>query len=319
MPMTITPTERPSKIRSGTFYGAVGPYVRDTANNGSITDHYTIFFPAMPEEIDLARSSSYKVTSTPVHPDGIHWYVSTDPLSVPISFDMHAHDRDYCSQGPLTILRTCAILNALVLPIRTSTLQNNALLQAVDSQITVAAGTDQQDATRSKTDDASAGKSAKDNSSVDQSVNGEDMPAFLARTKNAMSDLVADKATGIAKDTTGVSDTGFAYPPPCWLRLIEGNPYELQLSGYIKDVHVKLKGPWISAVQGGVSYYNLPTSAHFEFTFVNCPCYTNDFTDLAYVSAFLQDVSNGLYDSQRIREKLSGTGVAIPDISIVDS
>jgi hypothetical protein len=313
---TVTPSERPSKTRSGTFYGAVGPYIRDTLNNGSATDHYTIFFPAMPEEIDLSRAATYKITSTPVHPDGIHWYVATEPLSVPVSFDLHAHDIDYCTQGPLTILRTCAILHSLLLPIRTSKSQQNALTQNIDSQITAAASVNQSDSTRSKTDDASTSKSAADNSSSEKntstSTSGEDITAYLNRTKTEFSDA----STG---NTTGVENTSFAYPPPCWLRLINGNPYSIQLSGYIKDVHVKIKGPWLTASQGGMTYYNLPTSAHFEFTFVNCPCYTNDFSDMAFTSAFLQDVGSYLYDSQNIREKLVGTGVAIPDITIVGS
>lgn len=307
MKRTITPTERPSKTRSGgTFYGAVGPYTKDTANSGSLTDHYTIFFPAMPEELELARSSNYKVTSNQVLPDGIHWYQATEPLSVPVSFDLHAYDKDYCKQGPLTILRTCAILHALILPVRTSAV--TALTQAAALDTAIAANTP----TPSKTDDTTADKNAKDNSDAAKADSGEESIAqLLARAKECYT------AKGDS-DSEG-NDTSFAFPPPCWLRLIEGNPYSVQLSGYIKDVRVRLKGPWLTATQGSTTHYNLPTAAHFEFTFVNCPCHTNDWSDgLVITSAFLQDVSNFLYDSQSIREKFTGTGVAIDDITLVD-
>lgn len=77
----------------------------------------TIEFPAMPDTIELARSTDYIVSSSPFLPDGYHQYVSTKPLEIPVSFKLHALDQNYCKQGALTLLQIAARLHSFILPI----------------------------------------------------------------------------------------------------------------------------------------------------------------------------------------------------------
>ncbi len=86
----------------------------------SVTDNYqhlvALNFPSMPETVDLARSTDYAVVATPAFPDGVHQYRGTSPLEIPISFGLHAFDREFCPEGALSLLQFAAVLHALVLP-----------------------------------------------------------------------------------------------------------------------------------------------------------------------------------------------------------
>jgi hypothetical protein len=79
-----------------------------------------INFPAMPEVIELARTTEYRVSPTFVLPDGIHVYKHTNPLEIPITFKLSMYDQEYCTQGALTLLMLAARLHALTLPISAS-------------------------------------------------------------------------------------------------------------------------------------------------------------------------------------------------------
>lgn len=76
-----------------------------------------INFPSMPKAIELARQTNYKVSENFAVPDGIHLYQSTSPLIIPFSFELHAGDEEFCSQGCLSLLAIAARLHALALPI----------------------------------------------------------------------------------------------------------------------------------------------------------------------------------------------------------
>jgi len=77
-----------------------------------------IEFPAMPDTIELARATEYTVSPpSPFTPDGLHQYMGTKPLEIPVSFKLHAFDETYCQQGALTLLQIAARLHAFVLPI----------------------------------------------------------------------------------------------------------------------------------------------------------------------------------------------------------
>jgi hypothetical protein len=78
-----------------------------------------IEFPAMPDSIELSRASEYTVATSPFTPDGLHQYMGTRPMEMPISFKLHAFDANYCQQGALTLLQIAARLHAFVLPITT--------------------------------------------------------------------------------------------------------------------------------------------------------------------------------------------------------
>lgn len=79
----------------------------------------SIAFPSMPDTIDLVRRANYNVVSTFTLPDGFHQYKGTDPLSIPLSFEVHAFDREFCPQGGLSLLDIAAMMHALTLPIST--------------------------------------------------------------------------------------------------------------------------------------------------------------------------------------------------------
>ena len=84
----------------------------------STEDIIYISFPAMPEVIELARDVTYKHHQIPTHPDGFHIYQSMGFLEIPISFELHAHDTEYCGdQGPVALLTIAAKLHAMQMPI----------------------------------------------------------------------------------------------------------------------------------------------------------------------------------------------------------
>ena len=85
--------------------------IGDTANVISVD------FPAMPDVIDLVRSTDYMVTSNPIMPDGIHVYRGTKPLEIPFSFSLHSFDDLYCKQGALSLIQLAARLHSFTLPI----------------------------------------------------------------------------------------------------------------------------------------------------------------------------------------------------------
>ncbi len=76
-----------------------------------------INFPTMPENIELVRSVEYVVTPSWTTPDGIHQYNWTNPLNIPVSFKLHAFDKEYCPQGALSVLQVASLLHSFTLPI----------------------------------------------------------------------------------------------------------------------------------------------------------------------------------------------------------
>ena len=77
----------------------------------------SIDFPAMPDTIELVRTADYKVSYSLPVPDGVHTYVGTKPLEIPISFKLHSFDKQYCKKGALTLLQLAARLHSFVLPV----------------------------------------------------------------------------------------------------------------------------------------------------------------------------------------------------------
>lgn len=78
----------------------------------------SIDFPAMPDTLELARSTDYAVNWNLVLPDGIHQYRGTKPMEIPISFKLHFGD-PYCKQGALTLLQLAGRLHSFTLPVST--------------------------------------------------------------------------------------------------------------------------------------------------------------------------------------------------------
>jgi len=93
----------------------------------------SINFPAMPETIELVRTTDYQVVTNPAFPDGIHQYKGTSPLKIPVKFELHAFDKEYCPRGVLSLLQVASELHALTLPFGPET----ALVQAGEAATTV--------------------------------------------------------------------------------------------------------------------------------------------------------------------------------------
>ena len=89
----------------------------DLRHQERYSGYSAINFPAMPDSIELARRTDYKVTSPLGFPDGIHQYMGTAPLEIPLSFELAANDKDYCPRGALSLLQLAAHLESLTLPI----------------------------------------------------------------------------------------------------------------------------------------------------------------------------------------------------------
>lgn len=85
-----------------------------------LTDQVSIDFPAMPDSIELARSTEYSTLSNVILPDGVHQYKGTRHLEIPFNFRLHAFDQDFCPKGAYTLLQLAARLHSFVLPIDAS-------------------------------------------------------------------------------------------------------------------------------------------------------------------------------------------------------
>ena len=288
-PRALNFSRRGDATYSNKSYGVIAPFsstddVKNGYVSGSENDPYAIWFPSMPEEISLRRTASYFVAQMPNAPDGVHVYRYTSPLEVPMSFVLHAFDTDYCAEGPVTLLKVGALLHSYTLPINDDDSQNTTL-----SFI------------GKKVDDK-----AKSNDGDDSSLESKD------GTETNWWDEATYKATFDAY-------TGYHFPPACFMNVLVGGQYGISCVGYVRDVNVTYQGPWLDGPVGDSGgggytsndYRNLPSSAKYEFTFVNVPTYSNSYkqqNSALWRSAMARDVANGLYNSQTIRRNAGSIG-----------
>ena len=199
-------------------------------------DAFSIDFPAMPDQIELARVTTYKVAVNPIMPDGIHQYVSTNPLEIPFSFKIHHADRDFCAEGPMTLLKTAARLHALVTPLGNSDMG----VEVTNDVVLDADGNPQQ---------------------------GEIPPG---------NDASVDKKTSQLISASAKTQAGAKISPPvvCRLELIYTGLETpgIICTGYVKDVKATLFGPWL---RGPDDAFNLPSAGEYSFTFVHRPGHGN--------------------------------------------
>jgi hypothetical protein len=236
-----------------------------------LENNFSLDFPAMPETIELARQTDYKVISNMVVPDGVHQYRFTSPLQIPFSFSLHSMDDEYCPDGPLTLLRVAARLHSLVLPFG----ESNTVTVSVANDSPLADGRPQQGT-----------KSPGTEASVQAKSQEPDDPTFRA-AENAK----------------------FDPPVTCRLELMFTKEAEpgIVCTGYVKDVRVVLKGPWL---RGPERSFNLPTSGEFSFTFIHRPAHYNSFSRQNGISgggqaqAFAEYVLRKFYNTR----ELGGTG-----------
>lgn len=211
-------------------------------------DQVVINFPNLPEEISLDRDTEWRVTPSPMLPDGFHVYDHTSPLAIPLTFKLHAFE-DYAVNGPETILQIAAKLHALTLPIISG---NTSVMRASSS--------------------ASPG-------------NGTSASAESVKNAGTTSDPgsgVFDSVT-----TTEDNKYYFPPACVLNLMIGSGGPSALGIVciGYVKSVNVRLKGPWLSSDDASQNR-NLPSAGEFQFTFVHAPSYTNSLDILQSSATF---------------------------------
>lgn len=235
---------------------------------------FSIDFPAMPEQIELARTANYRVQTVPVMPDGVHQYLGTNPLEIPFSFKIHHGDTEYCREGPLTLLQIAARLHALVVPLGES----------------------------------QKGVSVKNDGPLNDT--GGPQPG----TPPTGRDAVVERKSGQASTPQGGNSTGVEYfadstnavDPPVTVRLelimSRLDSVGIICTGYVKDVRCVLFGPWL---RGPDSASNLPSAGEYSFTFVHRPGHGNWFSNTAGASAAVS-VQAQAY-AQFIRERLYNT------------
>lgn len=269
-------------------HGSFGRLIRKPAASGynpgvNGVQPLTLYFPAMPESIDLDRSADYFIENNIIFPDGFHVYTKTNPLPIPISFKLHAMDPVYCAKnGAMTLLQVAAFLHSALLPVPQ----------------TSQSGVAQQYATASPVAAQSTGAPA---------------PVLNDQTSTQIGAATVDQTQQVFSSTFASSFYG---PPAFQLQVIfagNGNP-GINATGYIKDVRVKLKEPWL---QGRNGAFNLPTSADYEFTFMHVPGYTDIYSNdkstttsaaNILVQAYSDTVLNQLFNTQGLTTAANGQG-----------
>lgn len=207
----------------------------------------SIDFPAMPDTVELIRTAEYRVLTNMVLPDGIHQYMRTNVLEIPFSFRLHAEDYAYCKKGALTLLQVAARLHSFILPIgRTN--QNTYTPATARTTGSILA--------------------PPPPPSLDPA-----QPNQLQGANDA-GQQQADAESSIQAQTAFTGKQNVYNPVTCWLHLIyiDDNTPGISCVGYVKEVGVKLNGPWRRSQSGG---FNLPTSGDFSFTFVHRPGHGN--------------------------------------------
>jgi hypothetical protein len=235
-----------------------------------------ISFPAMPETIELARQTDYMVVSNMVVPDGVHQYRWTAPLAIPFSFSLHSQDQDYCPDGALTLLRVAARLHALVLPVG-------------DASVQVTVNND-------------APLTQENNAPTATPNSGAPSPGFDA---NRLAKAASPNSPTFQTPANNRIDP----PVACLLELMytAQNEPGILCVGYVKDVKVVLKGPWL---RGPGQAYNLPTSGEFSFTFIHRPGHSNNYSQVGLNPALAQPGQPQAY-ADLVRENLFRTSQLI--------
>ena len=255
---------------------------RAKANGGGtfdlLSNAASIDFPMMPKDgIQLDRSANYDVYPGWGIPDGIHQYKNTEPLSIPISFAVSIHDRDYCPRGAYTLLQIAARLHAMVLPIGT------------DESFNVTVGLKKADEKAQLNGAAQPGvKSSQDSTSVERNSAGA--PFSVGRVANAH----------------------IYAPVSCRLELlytVDRGP-GIVCNGYVKNVSAKLKGPFL---RGQGNSFNLPSAGEFSFTFIHRPGHGNNYEETsAYFGtqphAHADIVKNSFYNTRWMTKDVSYRG-----------
>ena len=229
--------------RSGPPCGRLIALSANDGNDPDASDQFTgdtiIYFPSLPDEINLARKAEYTTVQTQFHPDGIHFYKNTSVLIIPFTFKLSVYDVSYCPYGSATLLAVAAHLHAMGLPISG---QSGTSLN-----------------TGSYNTDSSTGLPTEAVGNQEQNVQG-------ATTNNLMG--------GNSQGANLAGGNNISAPATCRLELLysTSNGPGIVCTGYITNFAAKLKGPYLQGPDGA---YNLPTAADYSFDFVHHPAHGN--------------------------------------------
>lgn len=261
------------------------------------SDQIVINFPCMPDTIDLSRRANYKnLLHTPVVPDGLHFYDYTEPLSIPLSFSLHGYDEDYCgSYGPLMLLSIAAKLHALTLPIRPDDERPEAPTLVL-TQVMPNGSTDQ---------------ALLDKLHAKETADFEEKTTYF---RNGVEQKISSYAR-------------FAFPPACSLNIMMAQLGDVPGStnasndgmhslginciGFLTDVRVVFKGPWLQGSFSGDGLRNLPTEAEYSFTFIHQPGYTNNILGSSTfpITTTANTIYKRLYNTADLSNRVTYAGI----------
>jgi hypothetical protein len=236
---------------------------------------FSIDFPAMPDQIELARQADYRVQTNYAMPDGVHLYRGTNPMEVPFEFKLHYLDKSYCKEGALTLINIAARLHALVLPMGNSTLR---ITVQNDSPLDHNGQTDQ-GAKKPGTETAQsarAGQNSADNSGINQQADADSSATVTLDSSNAIDPPVTCRLELMYSTSTGPG---------------------VVCNGYVKNVKVAFLKPWLRGPNGS---FNLPSGGIYSFTFIHHPGHGNYFSNRTGVAAISQQ-ANAYADFMRSR------------------
>lgn len=115
-------------------------------------------------------------------------------------------------------------------------------------------------------------------------------------------------------DSVAVIGNKIAPPVTCRLELIftDQNSPGIACTGYVREVSVKLNGPWL---RGPGKSSNLPSSGDFAFVFVHHPGHGNanvgDVGDL-FAQAYANIVKDRLYNTRQLAQSSNFQGIVDP-------
>lgn len=142
------------------------------------------------------------------------------------------------------------------------------------------------------------------------------IPAKAGAVVSSSDSHVEKNAAGADGGNDSVSVIGNKIAPPvtCRLELIftdQSSP-GIACTGYVREVSVKLNGPWL---RGPGKSSNLPSSADFAFVFVHHPGHGNsnvgDVGDL-FAQAYANIVKDRFYNTRQLAQSSNYQGLADP-------
>lgn len=244
-----------------------------TAFSGSDTQLVSIEFPAMPDDFQLDRRTSYLSQASMMLPDGMHLYQYTSPLEIPFRFKLFGDDPEYCEKdGPATLLALASRLHFFTLPINKSPQATHFTVRHLH-----------------ETERTESAEKALGEQPLTPEAEQKPLTLFSRNQREIRP------------------------PATCILELIrisdQSDRMGIHGRGYVRDVTVRFIGPWL---RGRGKQFNVPTAAEYGFTFVHVPSHNNDYSmlrgEVPVTHAYAHDVVHRLYNTVSLNNVLAAQG-----------